>query len=199
MGELWETGGCSSLSKDGHQPIPPPAHPRPPGKTHIQSVDSRLQPEALPLAEGKVIRWGGSVSLEMGSPAAVQKGYINWGRERVLEFHLLGVCVCVCIRETVHKSGTWHGPNRAWDWSPGYKKERQNFRASWFPERGVLGRILAGEALGALAFLLTPPTLSWIYHITPIHPPRTFAACTKHTSWGTGNLQPLWFHSLEPH
>lgn len=42
-------------------------------KSMSKSVDSRLQPEALPHAEGKVIMWGGSVSLEMGSPAAVQR------------------------------------------------------------------------------------------------------------------------------
>lgn len=42
-------------------------------KCTSKSVDSRLHSEALPRAEGKVITRGGSDSLEMGSPAAVQR------------------------------------------------------------------------------------------------------------------------------
>lgn len=49
-------GNWGSPSKDGHQPVSPLAHHKPLGKMHIQSVDSRLQPEALLLAEGKVKR-----------------------------------------------------------------------------------------------------------------------------------------------
>lgn len=96
MVERWETGGCSSSPKDGpsyHQHIP----------NHWQTA--HLQPEALPLAEGKVMRWGRSVSLETGSPASVQReahGLYNWGKDLALEIPSARGGVCVRERENTN-------------------------------------------------------------------------------------------------
>lgn len=48
---------------------PKTVHPTSTSQTTRQNA--HLQPEVLPLAEGKVMRWGRSVSSEMGSPASV--------------------------------------------------------------------------------------------------------------------------------
>ena len=70
----------------------------------------------------------------------------------------------------MHKSGTWDGPGRAWNWSPGYRKETELQGVLALSRRGGAGRVLA-EALGALAFpqsshlFLDPP-----YHSHPPSP-----------------------------
>lgn len=91
--ECWETGGCNSPSRDSHQPIPPTAHHKPLGEVCIQPLAGRLQPEALPLAEGQVTR-PTSVSLERGSPAKPM-GHVTGARSWSLRSRLQEV-VCVC-------------------------------------------------------------------------------------------------------
>lgn len=112
--ECWETGGCNSPSKDS-QLIPPTAHHEPLGKVYIQPVAGRLQPEALPLAEGQVMR-PTSVRLERGSPAKPM-GHITGAGSWSLRSHLQEV-VCArahaCVRDRENKSGTCSGLDRAW-------------------------------------------------------------------------------------
>lgn len=115
MVECWETGGCNSPSKDSHQSITPTAHHKPLGKVYIQSVAGRLQPEALPLAEGQVMR-PTSVSLERGSPVKPM-GHITGAGSWSLRSHLQEVACARAharMRDRENKSGTCSGLDRAW-------------------------------------------------------------------------------------
>lgn len=95
----------------------------------------------------------------------------------------------------MHKSGTWDGPGRAWNWSPGYRKETELQGVLALSRRGGAGRVLA-EALGALAFPQSS-TFSWIHLITPIRPPQICCMDRAHGQ-GTRRLQALWLHSPDP-
>lgn len=64
----------------------------------------------------------------------------------------------------MHKSGTWDGPGRAWNWSPGYRKKTELQGVLALSRRGGAGGILA-EALGALAF----PQSSHLFLDPPYH------------------------------
>lgn len=101
------------------------------------------------------MRWGGSISLEMDSPAAVQReacGLHNWGRSRSLKSHLQGV-VSVCVRACAQK---WHlcepgDTHSSWAWLQ--EAELQVVLAPW---AGVLGEDSSRRSSRCLAFPLTP-------------------------------------------
>lgn len=85
MTECWEPGGCSSPPRDSQSSACPTTRTsQTTGRTaHPFRRQGRRQPEALPLAEGKVMRWGGSVRLRCHRTC---KGWCVCVRE--------GMCTC---------------------------------------------------------------------------------------------------------
>lgn len=141
-----------------------------------------MQPEALPLAEGKVITWAGSVSLEMGLTSSCARGCVKCGREQTLETHLQGVCVCV--RERARK---WHSgwPRQGLELESWLQEGDRTAGCPGFELGAGAGGILA-EALGALAFpqsshlFLDPP-----YHS---HPPSPYLLHGQSTPVGAQEI-----------